>query len=127
MRRNLRQGRGQSLVELALLLPVLLLILVGVVDVGRAFHAYLVVTNSAREAARYGAFHADQLSTVPDVALAEIERGGLDPSRASVTVEPAASGEPLRVTVTYQFDLIMGAILGLESISLQSSMAMVTF
>ncbi|MBI5955396.1 MAG: pilus assembly protein [Chloroflexi bacterium] len=47
--------RGQSLVELALALPILMLVLLIVVDFGRAFYAYVTVTNASREGARYAA------------------------------------------------------------------------
>ncbi|HID63624.1 MAG TPA: hypothetical protein EYP49_12940 [Anaerolineae bacterium] len=50
-----REERGQSLVELAIFLPILLLILVGIVEVGHALTAYLVIANAAREGARFGA------------------------------------------------------------------------
>jgi Flp pilus assembly protein TadG len=52
--RKRRGERGQSLVELALTLPVLLLLLVGVVEVGNGLNAYLTVVDAAREGARYG-------------------------------------------------------------------------
>ena len=45
------QERGQSLVEVALTLPILLLILIGIVDIGRVYSAKVAVTNAAREAA----------------------------------------------------------------------------
>ena len=45
------QESGQSLVEVALTLPILLLILVGIVDIGRVYGAKVAVTNAAREAA----------------------------------------------------------------------------
>lgn len=47
--------RGQSLVEFALILPILLLLTVGVVDLARVFTAYIAVTDAAREAALYAA------------------------------------------------------------------------
>jgi Flp pilus assembly protein TadG len=50
-----REERGQSLVEVALLMPLLLLIVLGVVDVGRAFAVKSAATNAAREAALYAA------------------------------------------------------------------------
>jgi hypothetical protein len=43
--------RGQSLVEVALTLPLLLVILIGIVDIGRIYTTKLAVTNAAREAA----------------------------------------------------------------------------
>ncbi len=44
--------RGQSLVEFALILPLLLLVLVGIVDFGRAVYSYNLVSNAARTAVR---------------------------------------------------------------------------
>ncbi|MCC6627930.1 MAG: pilus assembly protein [Chloroflexi bacterium] len=45
--------RGQTMVEFALGLPILLLIIIGVVEIGRAVLAYTVVGNVSREGARY--------------------------------------------------------------------------
>ena len=44
--------RGQALVEMAIVLPVLLIILLGIFDFGRAIYAFNTISNSAREAAR---------------------------------------------------------------------------
>lgn len=54
-----RRGRaiGQSVVEFALVVPILLLILAGAIDLGRAFYAYVAVENAAKEGALYGARH----------------------------------------------------------------------
>jgi Flp pilus assembly protein TadG len=49
---------GQSLVEFALVVPIFLLVLFAIVDFGMAFHAWITVSNSAREGARIGAVHA---------------------------------------------------------------------
>ena len=48
-----RPNRGQALVEFALVLPVLLMLLMVLIEVARLFSAWLIVENSAREAARY--------------------------------------------------------------------------
>lgn len=48
-----RDARGQSLVEFALIVPVFVLLLVGLFDVGRAVYAYNTVNNAAREGARW--------------------------------------------------------------------------
>ncbi len=49
------RGRGQSLVEFALVIPIFLLIMVAIFDLGRAVFAYNSVTNAAREGARFAA------------------------------------------------------------------------
>jgi len=55
VRRERAGGRcGQSLVELALIMPLLALLLIGAVDLGRAFIAYTRLTSVVREGALYG-------------------------------------------------------------------------
>lgn len=65
-----KRERGQALVELAIMLPILLIILLGVIDFGRVFYAYVTITNAAREGARYGSLHP---GPVPDPVPAIIE------------------------------------------------------
>ena len=50
--RRLRSERGQALIEMALTLPLLLLICVGIFEFGRAYQTWEVLTNAAREGAR---------------------------------------------------------------------------
>ncbi|MDX1521613.1 MAG: TadE family protein, partial [Anaerolineae bacterium] len=47
------RGKGQSLVEFALILPVLLMLLLGIIEGGRIIWAYVTVQNAAKNAARY--------------------------------------------------------------------------
>jgi len=56
MIRRLRHadGRGQTLVEFALILPVFILLLMGIFDFGRAVYAGSTIENAAREAVRMG-------------------------------------------------------------------------
>ncbi|HEY4634032.1 MAG TPA: TadE family protein [Candidatus Limnocylindrales bacterium] len=49
-----RRLRGQSLVEFALVTPILLLIFAGAADLGRAFYAYVAIENAAKEGALFG-------------------------------------------------------------------------
>lgn len=46
---------GQALLEIGLLLPILLLLLIGVIEVGRAAYASIIVSNAAHAGALYGA------------------------------------------------------------------------
>jgi Flp pilus assembly protein TadG len=57
-RRTWRSESGAELVELALALPLLLLVVMGIIDFGFLFQRYEVVTNAAREGAR--------IATLPD-------------------------------------------------------------
>lgn len=122
---------GQSLVELALLLPVLLLIMAGVLDLGRAFHAYITITNAAREGARYASLHPEDTAGVFDRASQEAENSGIDlcgPGSPCVLDFPEiAPGEPITVTVEYEFEPITGLIFGGQAFTIGASAAMVQF
>jgi len=49
-----RRHRGQGLLEFALVLPIFLLILMAIIDYGRAFFVYVNLFNAAREGTRFG-------------------------------------------------------------------------
>lgn len=57
MTRAAQDEQGQSLVEFALMLPVLVILLVGTIDVARGLQAYVSVANAVREGAREAAVH----------------------------------------------------------------------
>jgi len=54
MKRPSKHQQAQAMVEFALVLPILLLLIVGIIEVGRAIFIYSSVVNASREAARYG-------------------------------------------------------------------------
>lgn len=120
-------GEGQSLVELALLLPVLLLILAAALDLGRAFQAHIVVINAAREGARYASLYPDDPQAIRNQVINEAAASNIDLSSSAVVIEIGAPGEPVTVTVTYQFQPITGLILGGQPIPISGSATMIRF
>jgi Flp pilus assembly protein TadG len=103
-----RSSRGQSLVEFALTLPLLLLVLIGILDLGRITATYVILENAAREGARYGAVHPSSSSGI--VARAQAEASGtiINPTQMSVTssCSPCSAGSALTVQVSYPFTFI---------------------
>ena len=88
-----RGSQGQSLVEFALLIPILALILVGVFDLGRAFHALITIRNAGREAARYGTLHnSSNISGLLAAAVKEAEDSNIPLSSGDITVVCLATG-----------------------------------
>ena len=63
VRRRAGGESGQALVELALVLPVMILIAMGIVDFGRVFYTYEALVNAAREGARYCALYPRNYAT----------------------------------------------------------------
>ncbi len=103
---RLRRGeRGQDMIEFALLAPILLLLIMGIVDFGRVFNSYLVTTHGAREGARYAAVGYSDGEIVNQV---QATTGGL-----TVSVGVAGSrvqGQPMSVTVSTSVPLLTGMI-----------------
>jgi TadE-like protein len=56
-RNSKNEERGQSLVELALVVPILMLIAFGVIEFGRAYYQYNTLTKAVRDGARYMSYH----------------------------------------------------------------------
>ncbi len=72
IRKDPTSERGQSLVEFAMVLPLLLLIALGVVEFGRAYYQYNVLTKAVREGARYMSMHAydtDELARAKNMTV----------------------------------------------------------
>jgi Flp pilus assembly protein TadG len=109
---------GQSLVEFALILPVLLLILLGLFDFGRAIYAYSSISNAAREGARLAIVDQSSNSGVlvaETEAISQATALGLGPSDVDVTFSCAGVGCIAEVRVRYQFQAItpvIGALIG---------------
>ncbi|MGQ9553342.1 MAG: TadE/TadG family type IV pilus assembly protein [Anaerolineae bacterium] len=101
--------RGQSLVEFALGAIVFFLIVFGILDFGRAIYAYSVVASAAREGARYGAVHPDNL---PGIESAVYQRAvGVVVAVESIDVEESE----MVVTVSSQYGAVtplIGNIVG---------------
>lgn len=133
LRRLLRQGeRGQSLVEFSLTVIVFFIIVLGLIDVGRAVWNYNTLAQATREGTRYAIVHgslssdpatsADQQDVVDQV---EQFAGGLDLSLLNVTASwPDGSNEPgdrviVETTYTYNpiFDIFDFVSFGMSSSS----------
>jgi len=125
--RLFRQRKGQSLVETAIVLPLVLLLLMAIIDFGFLFNNYIVISNASREAARKGSLGGTDAEIVQ---LVQNYTSTLDSSRLSIDIYPAQSqrfhGSEIKVTVRYSNPMItpvIGALLGNE-IPLQGQVIM---
>ncbi|MGH2484103.1 MAG: TadE/TadG family type IV pilus assembly protein [Candidatus Limnocylindria bacterium] len=90
--RNADSGRGQSLVEFALIFPIFILVLVGLFDLGRAVFAYNTISNASRESVRVAI--VNQTTTdVQNEALKQAVSLGLTPTDVTIAyVGPDGTG-----------------------------------
>ena len=135
--------RGQSLVELAVSLPVIILLLLGTVDFAMAIFSYAIIRDAAQEGALYGSFNPDNKTEIESRAR-NISPQGEDEIFSSpveltdkelVQVEVKAIGDScqgttggkansLRVRVRYYYPILMpfiGTIIGSDTIPLTGS------
>jgi Flp pilus assembly protein TadG len=111
MRRTWRNERGAAIIETAMTLPLLLLVSVGIIEFGRLYQTWQVMTNAAREGARIAVLPTPVAGGVEARVRQYLQMGSVKyDSSVGVTVTPVdvsignaqiASGS--RVTVTYPF------------------------
>jgi Flp pilus assembly protein TadG len=115
----LGSDRGTALIEAALTLPILLLVMVGIFEMGRMFQTWEVVSNAAREGARLAILPSTTTSTVSGAVHSYMTNGQLsNADSASVAVDKASSyvanGVTVSaslVTVDYPFDfMVLGPV-----------------
>lgn len=121
---KVKASSAQAVVELAVVLPVLLLLLIGSVNVGLMINAQMELTQAAWEGARAGATIVDPSSGDAEI-FGAITRAlsSLDPAQLQVEIDPNAGewprteawplprGHPLSVSLNYDFPLYLpGAI-----------------
>lgn len=121
--------RGSNTIEMALVLFLLMLFLTAVADFGRAFHTYIIITNAAREGARYASRFPAHQSGIEETVMQEAANSGVVLEAEDVTIDglDGVGGAPIRVTVAYDFDMILGAVVGADTLKLRSSTEMVIF
>lgn len=86
---------GQGLVEMALCLPLLLMLLIGIVEVGRIYHYTTILASAAREGAAYASLHAAD----SDVAAQAERRACYETGLVAYNASPSC---PAGVTVVHR-------------------------
>ena len=102
---SIRGEKGQSLVEFALVLPVLVLLVIGMIEFGRVLNVWLIVGNGAREGARYAAVGLSEAKVIQKV---KDFCPTLDPGSLVIEVTGAQGprGTPVTVRVEHAIDII---------------------
>ena len=112
---------GAAALELALILPLLILVALGTIDFGRFAYTYIAVTNAARAGAGFGSSHFFTPTTQPlweqyirEAAVNEMcpssspGSGSFDPDKISIVVTFLSDGQKrVKVEVGYPFSMIV--------------------
>jgi hypothetical protein len=94
--------KGQSIVETALILPVIILLLMGIFEFSRIFGSYLLITYTGRESARMAAVGKSDEEIIQNV---HEKSGLLDLANLQITIDPAVerkTGDDVGVTIRYK-------------------------
>ncbi len=107
VKKLIRNNKGQAVVELALVLPLLLLLIMGMIDFGRVMNAYLIANQASREGARQAAVGKSDTEIIHTVRQTAVS---LDSSTLQITVYPQQSerkrGTEAKVSVSCEVEII---------------------
>jgi Flp pilus assembly protein TadG len=107
MTNKLRNERGQTMTELALVLPILVVLVLAIAQFGVAFNNYVTLTDAARAGARVGA--VSRSSSNPSSACVSAARnaaGGLSQSNLNVSCSsPWTIGSNVTVSASYPYSI----------------------
>ena len=102
-RRALRKSeQGTIAIEFVLLAPILLVLVFGIVEFGRAYNAKVELTSAVREGARALALGSDDPETATIAAAPSLDDTVIV---VSTSAEPCTPGSPATVTASYPFTL----------------------
>ena len=122
---KLRATRGQGLVEFALVVPILLLLLLGVIELGRAWMTRNIMTGAAREAVRIYVVPEGSDNAAKTRAWQVLAGAGITGANASVGISDSGAYSICTVTITHGFQPIFGGFFpGLDNVSLVTTTTM---
>jgi len=119
--RRLKAARGNSLLETALILPLLLLITFSIIEFGAMFYAYLALENGVSQATRYGitgnaqasmsrddSIKAAMRDATPTLTIADsaFTMSHMPPGGSTWLAGPGGPGEIEKVTVDYDYSIM---------------------
>ena len=119
------RDRGAAAVEFALVVPILLTLVIGIIEFGRAYNIQTTLSNAARDGVRVMALQNDVTAAKSAVTFSA---SGLDIPDSQIEVDPINcapedSTPTATVTVTYPFELLSG-FLPLDDFTLTGSGSM---
>ncbi len=114
-----------------MLLPILVLLVAGVADLGRGIQSYVAITNAAQVGARFGATSSSDTSGIQTHVQTALTSTNISVTYSSTcsgtnvicVSYPSgnASGNPIKVSIQWQYSSIVGTVLTTSPITIQSA------
>ena len=104
-----KQRRGVAVVEFAIVAPVFIMLIFGMVEFGRLVMVQQVLTNASREGARRAVLDGATTAEVEATVETYLQSGAVSGADVTVTPDPpanAGSGEPVTVSVSIPFSQV---------------------
>jgi len=110
VRRARKSRRGAALVEFAVLSPLFMVFILGIIEIGRAIMVQELLTAASREGARVASYSSTtQTSTVTNAVNTYLSNGGVNGATIVVSPQPpsqAANGDQISVTVSIPYSQV---------------------
>jgi len=103
-----KRRRGAAAVEFAIVLPVFVILVFGMIEYGRMVMVQQVITNASREGARKAVLDGATTSSVQSAVTTYLTNAAVHGGSTAVSPDPtaAASGDPVTVTVSIPFSAV---------------------
>lgn len=119
--------RGAAVVEMAVVTPLLLTLLFGVIEFGWAFMVKETLTNATREACRVGILQGSTTDDMWDRFEEAVAPTGIAVTADVLTIEEATLGDPIvtvKVSIPYEDVSLLGSYLGINPGTIGASCSM---
>ena len=132
IRRLLRDRRGTAMIEFAFVAPVLFILTIGTIDVGRLVWSASMLHHMAREATRYASVRGSEANN--PVNATDVETYvknrliGIPGNEVTVTTTWTPNNNPggtVQVQLDYTYSFLLGTLVGLDPLSIQGDSSMV--
>ncbi len=132
IRRFLRDLRGTAVIEFAFVAPVLFVLTIGTIDVGRLVWSASMLHHMAREATRYASVRgADANSPVSEADIETYVKNrliGIAANEVNVTTTWTPNNNPggtIQVQLDYTYAFLIGSLVGLDPLAIEGESSMV--
>ena len=107
---------GNAVIEFALILPLLLLIVFGITELGRALMTVNVLTAAAREGARVASVAGADSAAVVTRVMEVLNAARVTPAADGITITGPDANKAITVTVETDFEILSAKILPVQGI-----------